>query len=589
MANPLVAALNTMGQIEKHVQRIRDLEKRLDNMPLWQPAAILRRQAQEAKRMISAMQERIDGRLVVTLIGPSGAGKSTLFNALAGKDNLSRVGRQRPTTRRLAVLSDDAHAVRQALGPIDPDNMVMLPGSASNGLAHLILVDTPDTDSTQSPEHLKLLNQVVARSDVLICVFDAQNPKRRDHADFMAGLVRRFSGASLVAVVNKCDRQSETELGDVIGPEFETYLDKAWDTQPEMVLLISARRHLKNPEWDDQAKPRHDLDQYRRLESFLRDVLNRPDAGRDHRIANAGRISAYLLSQAGDAATASKPELAAARQALGDAEHAAFQAALSLLNADDRHQVLGVNVRLYQSLAQRWLGPVGWLVAIWSRLIVFGGGLAALLRVGNPLRQLWGAFSSWKRFKESRSALDMLTDGVRVDAAMDRFRKSFLTRWPDIAGMLVNGGFDPAVRTLENLDPVHDDVGQALDQLWSEALDKQIHRYAGGLSHFVLQVLFNLPAIALMGYVGWLTAWGFFNGRYLTSDFFLHAVLTIAIVLLLSFFLLQATIRLVVGKDRIQGRAFRAMQKMTAQRRLTATRDIEAQVAAVLDLAPGAP
>ena len=588
MANPLVAALNTMGLIETHVQRIADLEKRFDRMPLWQPAAILRRQAQAARRMIAAMQERIDGRLVVTLIGPSGAGKSTLFNALAGADDLSRVGHQRPTTRDLVILSDDVNATRQILGPIDPDKLAILSGPASGELEHLILVDTPDTDSTQSPGHLKLLNQVVARSDVLICVFDAQNPKRRDHADFMAKLVHRFSGASLVAVVNKCDRQSDTELSQVIGPEFEAYLSQAWDTQPEMLLLISARRHLKNPEWDDLAKPRHDLDQYPELESFLRDVLNRPGAGRDHRVANAGRISAYLLTQASDAAGASQAELIAARQALADAEHTAFQAALALLNTDDRRQLLGVNVRLYQSLAQRWLGPVGWLVAIWSRLIVFGGGLTALLRMGNPLRQLWGAVSSWRRFKESRSALEMLIDGVRVDAAMDRFRKSFLTQWPDIAGMLVNGGFDPAVRALESIDPAHDDVGQALDQLWSDALDAQIHRFAGGLSHFLLQVLFNLPAVALMGYVGWLTAWGFLNGQYLTSDFFLHAVLTIAIVLLLSFFLLQATIRLVVGKDRIQGRAFGAMQKMAAQRRLTATRSIETQVAAVLDLASGA-
>ena len=82
MAKPLLAALKTMGQIETHVQRIVDLEKRLQGMPLWKPAAIIHRQAAAAKAMIGGMQERLDDRLVVTLIGPSGAGKSTLFNAL---------------------------------------------------------------------------------------------------------------------------------------------------------------------------------------------------------------------------------------------------------------------------------------------------------------------------------------------------------------------------------------------------------------------------------------------------------------------------------------------------------------------------
>ena len=586
MANPLVAALNTVGQIETHVQRVADLEKQFNRMPLWRPATILSRQAAEARRMIAGMQDRMDGRLVVTLIGPSGAGKSTIFNALAGADDLSPVGRQRPTTRNLVVLSNDAHAARQLLNPIGKESVAILSGPASRHLEHLILVDTPDTDSTQSPGHIDLLIRVVERSDVLVCVFDAQNPQRRDHADFMAGLVRRFNGASLVAVVNKCDRQSDAELSESIGPEFRAYLKKTWDTQPETLLLVSARRHLKDPRWDDHAKPRHDLDQFNQLQSLVMDGLNRPGAGRDRRVANAGRISDYLLEQTSRAAAASKPQLTAARQQLAGAEHEAFQAALVLLQADDRRQILGVNVRLYQCLAQRWLGPVGWLVAIWSRLIVFGGGLTALLRFGNPLRQLWGAVSSWKRFKQSRSALDMLNDRVRVDAAMDQFRKSFLTRWPDIAGLLVDGGFDTTVRSLEQIAPEQDDVGQALDQLWSDALDTQIHRYGGGLSHFLLQLLLNLPAIALMGYVGWLTAWGFFSGHYLSSDFFLHAVLTIAIVLLLSFFLLQGIVRLAVGKDRIQRRAFAAMQNMAAAHRLTATRRIEAQVAAVLDLAP---
>lgn len=586
MANPLLAALTAVGQIETHLQRIADLEKRFDRMPLWRPSAVLRRQAEEAKRMIAAMQERIDGHLVVTLIGPSGAGKSTLFNALAGEDNLSPMGLQRPTTRNVVVLTSDRHAARQLFPPVAEAHLTIVQPPVSRDMEHLMLVDTPDTDSTQSPDHMELLTAVVERSDVLVCVFDAQNPKRRDHADFMAGLVRRFSGASLVAVVNKCDRQDGAELSDTIGTEFNAYLEDAWETRPEMVLLVSARSHLQNPQWDDAATPRHDVDQFGALKSLVLDVLNRPGIGRDRRVANAGRISDYLVEETRRAAGGSRQKLAAAREQLAAAEQQAFQAALSLLQTDERRQILGVNVRLYQALAQRWLGPVGWLVAIWSRLIVFGSGMAAMLRFGNPLRQLWGAVASWKRFKESRTALELLDDGVRVDAAMDRFRSAFLTRWPDIAGLLVDGGFAPAVRTLTAVAPAHDDVGQALDQLWSEALETQIQRYARGLSHFMLQLLLNVPAVGLMGYVGWLTAWGFFDGQYLSSDFFLHAILTIAIVLLLCFFLLQGIVRLVVGKDRVQRHAFTAMRKASLQRRLAATRDIERQVDSVLELAP---
>jgi energy-coupling factor transporter ATP-binding protein EcfA2 len=585
MPNPNLIALDTMGQIEACSRDIADLQERLDRIPLWQPGAILVRQAAEARRMISGMQERLDGHLVATLVGPSGAGKSTIFNALAGTDDLSPMGLQRPTTRDLVVLAADPRAARQALGPLQDGRTRLRSGPAARDLDHLILVDTPDTDSTESPAHLDLIYQIVERSDVLICVFDAQNPKRRDHADFMAPLVRRFNGASLVAVVNKCDRHSDEELREMIGPDFLAYLRQAWPVHPEALLLISARRHLQDPHWDPQAEPRHDLDQFDRLRELVMVTLNRPGAGRDRRVANAGRIRDYIQEQVGRAAGRHHEVLAQAAERIALAEQQAMRDALSLLRGDDRRSLLGVNARLYQALAQRWLGPVGWLVAVWSRLIVFGSGLAALVRFGNPLRQLWGLVSSWRRYRESRSALEMLNDPSRADAALVGFRKVLLSQWPDIAKLLMEGGFDAAVQSLEALDTVDQGIGRTLDSLWADALDDQISRWAKKLSHVLLQLLFNLPAVALIGYVGWLTAAGFFSGRYLSSDFFLHALITVAIVLLLSFFLLQALVRLAVGRDRIQRRAFDAMTASVADHPLTATRSLVDQISSILDLA----
>ncbi len=585
MANHYVAALETVGQIETCLRDITDLENRLQQVPLWRPAAVMSKQAAESRRMIAALKGRLDGRLVVTLIGPSGAGKSTLFNALAGVDEMSPVGRQRPTTRDLVVLASDPRAVQQALGQVGDGQLTIQAGPAARDLDHLILVDTPDTDSTQNTDHIHRLNQVVAHSDVLICVFDAQNPKRRDHADFMAPLVRRFNGASLVAVVNKCDRQDDRELTETIGPDFQSYLKQAWPTQPEALLLISARRHLQNPQWDPQVTPRHDLDQFGQLRTLILETMNQPGVGRDLRVANAIQIRDYIMDQVVRATADKNRYLTQATAEMATAEAQALHGALGLLRADDRRQVLGVQVRLYQALAQRWLGPVGWLVAIWSRLIIFGSGLTALVRFGNPLRQIWGMLSSFRQFKESRTALKMLNDQERVDTALLGFRKILLTRWPDIAELLVKADFDPMVRELEALAPENDQVGRTLDSLWADTLDAQINSYAKGLSHILIQFIFNLPGVALMGYVGWLTASGFYSGQYLSSDFFLHALLTIAIVLLLSFFLLQAVVRLTIGKDRIQRRAFHAMEKTAAERPHVATRKIADQVARVMGLA----
>lgn len=584
MANPRITTLDAVGRMASYASDIADLERRLTRIPLWQPGKILIRQTVEAGRMVHGIQERLDGRLVVTLIGPSGAGKSTLFNALSGGDHLSPTGIQRPTTRELVVLADDPQAARRLLGPLNDNPVSFHSGPAAGDLDHLILVDTPDTDSVQSPGHLDLVQRIISRSDVLVCVFDAQNPKRRDHADFMAPLVKRFNGGSLVAVVNKCDRHDAEELGGIIGPDFDAYLQEAWQTRPEAMLMISARSHLKDPQWSPGAEPRHSRDQFSQLHHLIMETLNRPHVGTDRRIANAAEIRDYVMEEALQTAARHKPYLEAAAKKMAAAEQEGMQAAISLLRADDRRQIFGISVRLYQALAQRWMGPVGWLVAVWSRLMVFGGGLAALARFGNPLRQLWGAVSSWRRFKESRKALDMLRDSERVDTALSSFRKTLLTRWPDIAESLVKGGFHPEIRELAAATG-EDEVEQALDRLWSDALDRQINRYANGLSHLLLQLLFNLPAVAILGYVGWLTASGFFTRNYLSSDFFLHALLTIAIVLLLSFFLFQAMVRLVTGKDRIQRRAFQAMEKEARQRPLLASRDIARQVDRILAMA----
>jgi hypothetical protein len=85
--------------------------------------------------------------------------------------------------------------------------------------------------------------------------------------------------------------------------------------------------------------------------------------------------------------------------------------------------------------------------------------------------------------------------------------------------------------------------------------------------------------------VGWLTAKGFFSRVYLTSDFFLHALLTIGLILLLSFFLFQGIVRLAAGRGRIQRRAFEAVERTAAQQPVLATREIARQVATVIELA----
>jgi hypothetical protein len=73
-------------------------------------------------------------------------------------------------------------------------------------------------------------------------------------------------------------------------------------------------------------------------------------------------------------------------------------------------------------------------------------------------------------------------------------------------------------------------------------------------------------------------------GSYLAFDFFLHALWTIGIVLLLSFFLFQVCVRLGAGPERITRRAFEKMKRQVDQLEGITTNPVLEQLETVLEL-----
>ena len=488
--------------------------------------------------MISDLEERFERKLVVTLIGPSGSGKSTLLNALAEVDDLSEAGNLRPTTRNIVVLGrgkNDADQLRSQLGM---ESVEMRSSYAAEPLEHVLLIDTPDTDSTEQKKHIPMVHKAIALSDVLICVFDSENPKRRDHVDFLAPYVRMFAGDSLVVVINKCDRQDENELKEKIVPEFSAFIKAAWERPAQAILSISARQHLRDPRWDSTARPKHGFDQFEELQNMIFGTFNRPDYVVDRRLENAESLRDYVFEETKSEVEKDLDKLGAAKENVTTAERRAIKDALLAFRNDNSRQFLGVNVLLYQKLAHRWMGPVGWLIAIWARILIFGTGIVAMFRFGNPLRQLLGMISSFRHFRESRVALDETVRSDRVDAAMRDYKLAILREWPDIAESLVKGRFDQSVRRIEGVLPDRGILNGDLTSLWSDSLDNTIEKASQTLSGFLLQLIFNLPVIGILGHVGWITARNYFTGNYLSADFFLHAFLTIGITMVLSFFCL---------------------------------------------------
>jgi GTPase SAR1 family protein len=558
-------SIKALGKIEGFKHDVRMLCNAIDRATMWQPGAGLRKQCDEVLRMIDNLETRFERKLIVTIIGPCGSGKSTLLNALAQVDNLSETGHRRPTTQSIVVLSretKDADHLKEQLGVSHVD-MRSSPAAAS--LEHVMLIDTPDTDSTQQEKHIQLVQNAIAISDILICMFDAENPKRKDHVDFLAHYVHLFNGDALVVVINKCDRQDKKELTEIIVPEFLEFIKTAWEKPIQKIFCISARQHLQNPEWDPTARPKHDFDEFIDLKQMIFGTFNRPGYSIDRRIENAQSLRDYIFEEAALEVQKDSETLKETKQHIQQAEKNVLNSALSAFKRGDSKRMLGINVLMYQKLAQRWLGPVGWLIAIWARILIFGTGIIAMFRFGNPIRQLAGMVSSLFHLKESKAATVEAEKSDWIDFAMRDFRLSVLQEWPDIAESLVNARFDTRVRKIENVISDNHTLNQDLNSLWSDALDHTMETASQNLSSLILQILFNLPVIGILGHVGWITARDYFTGQYLSSDFFLHAFLTIAITLFLSFFMFQGCVRLAAGPERITRKAFEKMKHQVEQ------------------------
>lgn len=582
------AVLRAMGRIEGFKNDLHRLNSELGHAPQWLPGRGLEKQCAEAARMIADIAERFERKLVVTLVGPSGSGKSTLLNALAGVDDLSRTGHQRPTTDHLVVFSGgpiDRDDTGQLADAFDSEMVEIRANSGLKRLEHVLLIDTPDTDSRAFKKHIPIVERTITKSDMLICVFDAENPKRRDHVDFLAPYVKQFSGESLACVLNKCDRLDEPELKDQIVPDFLEHIRMAWQMPADRVFCVSARRNLKNPDWDETAGPKHDFDEFKDLKRMVDITINRAGFIVDRRLQNAKRLRDFVFEEAGNEVLKHKAVLADAAGRLTAAEKKALGNAVDGMQESTTRQFIGLNVMVYQKLAQRWLGPIGWLIAVWARLLVFGSGIMAIFRYGRPLRQVLGTLSPLKHSRDARSTVADPEKDERMAAAFRNYRLVVLEHWPEIAKSMIQGGFDSSIRKVEDALAGTDGFKGRLASIWADALDAEIERLTGKLSGMLLQILFNLPAVAILGYCGWLILQTFFGGSYLPGNFFMHALWAVGIVLFLCFFILQLCIRAAAGAGRIAANAFEKLQNQLSQLNELNRNPIKSQLETVLELA----
>ena len=413
--------IGSLSLLKNHRQELRHLSALLKETPQWTPAAGLSDLIEKSVSLIDAIEARFYHPLVVTLVGPSGAGKSTILNAIAGVQEFSEAGLDRPTTRQVVLYGQNPADASQLLTALGETEIIVRSHPSVGRMAHLLLVDTPDTDSSDLERHRLILQKVIGLSDVLLCVFDAENPKRMDHADFLLPMVQRFSGESLIVLLNKCDRIDKIELLDTVLPDFRKYLTNAWEVPIHDILCVSGRKNLPKPDWPLSAPPRHEFDEFGKLRTHIFGTLNQSGTAVDRRLENVHQIRDFVFRELHRQIAQDRPSLSAATRLMAEAEGIAATSAVEVLASQSSGALPGLTILLYQRLSQRWVGPMGWMIAIWARVLIFGTGIVGLLRFGNPFQQAWAMLASFRRFKESRSNVTTIEKGDRVADALIRY------------------------------------------------------------------------------------------------------------------------------------------------------------------------
>jgi len=546
------AQLICAGRLEDARAALEQLRAELGRAPRWRPSRGLGAQCDEALALIADMRQRLKRKLVVVLVGPTGAGKSTLLNALAGVDDLSSSSVTRPTTREVVVFCRDRDDAKPIVDRLGGERTQVVSSPAAAALEHVILVDTPDINSADAAIHQPIVEAVLAQADVMLCVFNVENPKARSEADYLARFVAGFPSRFVVAVLNHCDRQDERELREDIRPDFARHLVTAWKRETT-VMCISARRNLRVPAWSPGAEPRHDFDEFPALRALLFGSLNRASVVLDARIERADHLVAQVSTAV--AARARATALDDVRGQVVQLHKEALGAAATAWSDGSQGLGVGTDALFYQRLANGWWGPVGWLIGLWARLLIVGAGFANMLRLGNPLRQLWGVVTTLARFKQARSDIDATQAGVGVDFAAMRYRDSYEHAWPELAERLIGAGFDPSLRDSSTVVVLPAELERTLAAGWNAALTQALERASTRLSSLWLQLFLNswvlVPALYIVGE----SIVRFVQGDILSGDWFHHALTTLLLLWLLAFVVFQIGAR-ALGGQRLVRAAF---------------------------------
>ncbi|MDD2598671.1 MAG: 50S ribosome-binding GTPase [Kiritimatiellae bacterium] len=536
------------------------LADELQRVPHWLPATGLLLSFKRVQKILDDLYLRLESKPVIAVVGPTGSGKSTLVNALTGRDDTVETGTQRPTTRKISAIVQSTLDAQQLLDRLNHSELQVVL-QATPQLRSVILLDTPDTDSMECAQHRPLLESALGLSDVLICVFDAYNPKRSDNIRALAEWVALFPGDNIFLVLNRCDRIQGNQLNQVVS-EFQSHIAeiKAWGRDSLPLFCVSARDSLQRPEWTEGEKPLHSRNDFAELVAALGE-LGGGTFFADQRVARARDLRSELHARIRERAQEHSEELQVLGQELKALENEIAGCWIEMLFNRSGAEANILQPLLWGAVAKRWWGPVGLSAAFFRRVAVFATPFS-LLRSFNPVKVISALIRSLRSLagaeRIERELQAALGSGNFEHGSLDA-RIVFQQEWPAIAERLIQAGFNPAVREIATLNDLS--ILEVYHQSWQDALHRGVERAAERLSGMALQLLLNAPVLAAMICSGYYLIRDFIRQSFLPLNFHLHVLSLILLLWLLSAWLLQYLVQRSIKRipfDALEGAKQRA-------------------------------